>query len=80
MQKYNDQNELVAITCNQCRKELNVENGYCVEGLVAISHTFGYFTKKDGTRHAFDLCEECYDSLVETFKIPVTIDEKWDFD
>ncbi|MFI3238364.1 MAG: hypothetical protein R3Y47_10135 [Lachnospiraceae bacterium] len=79
MQKYKNE-KLIAITCNQCGKELKIEQGYCVEGMVQVNHTFGYFTRKDGTCHSFDLCEDCYDLLVEKFKIPVTVGEKWDFD
>lgn len=38
---------------------------------LAVSKEWGYFSdKKDGTRHCFDLCEECYDKLVEQFVIP----------
>ena len=36
---------------------------------------FGYFSNKDGIRHSFDLCEECYDKLIEGFAVEVTKEE-----
>ena len=31
---------------------------------------WGYFSKKDMTRHRFILCEECYDKLIAGFAVP----------
>ena len=59
------------VVCNQCKKEMKVENGYLKEGCFSADVTFGYFSHKDGTRQHFDLCEECYDRLVEQFQVPV---------
>ena len=63
--------DLSQVICNQCGKELTVQNGYLKEGCFAADISFGYFSSKDGTRHRFDLCEECYDKLVKQFLIPV---------
>ena len=62
---------LSQVICNQCGKELKVENGYLKEGCFTADVTFGYFSHKDGTRQQFDLCEECYDKLVKQFAVPV---------
>ena len=70
-----DQKELTAVICNQCKKELKVENGIIKEGCFNGDIRFGYFSKKDGCRHSFDLCEECYDKLVEGFAVPVAEEE-----
>ncbi len=61
------------VICNQCQKELKLEKGYLKEGCFSINYSFGYFSKKDGVRHKFDLCEECYDKLVAQFRIPVEV-------
>ena len=37
--------------------------------------SWGYFSKKDGETHSFDLCEECYDKWIGGFQIPVGIQE-----
>ena len=63
--------ELVSVICNQCKKELKLENGYLKEGCFVVDATFGYFSKKDGTRHRFDLCEDCYDKMISSFQVPV---------
>ena len=41
------------------------------EGYFTADVRFGYFSRKDGMRHAFDLCEDCYDSWIGRFVIPV---------
>lgn len=73
MRKYKEEQDgkLVKVICNQCRKELKVENGYLKEGCFQADYTFGYFSRKDGTRQQFDLCEECFDKWVKQFPIPV---------
>ena len=73
MRRYEGENnvKLMRVVCNQCKKELKVENGYLKEGCFSADVNFGYFSQKDGTKHHFDLCEECYDKLVGQFAIPV---------
>ena len=51
-------------------------NGVVKEGIFSAEVSFGYFSKKDGIRHQFDLCEECYDRMTREFLIPVTIQEE----
>ncbi len=72
MRKYvGEQNrQLVQVVCNQCGKELQLENGYIKEGCFTTDFLFGYFSKKDGMRHRFDLCEDCYDKMVAGFQVP----------
>ncbi|GFI18282.1 hypothetical protein D3Z60_22355 [Lachnospiraceae bacterium] len=67
--------ELKAVTCNKCKKELKVENGILKEGCFGADVLFGYFSNKDGSRHSFDLCEGCYDEMIEGFAIPVNEEE-----
>ena len=73
MRKYNGQKEakLERAVCNCCGRELLVENGILKEGFCEIAVAWGYFSKKDGMQHSFDLCEECYDKIVKQFKISV---------
>ena len=42
------------------------------EGRYAID----YFSTKDGIRHTWDLCEACYDKMIQEFVLPVTETEK----
>ena len=46
-----------------------MENGYLKEYCFSADTVFGYFSRKDGVRHHFDLCEECYDALTAGFAL-----------
>ena len=35
-----------------------------------------YFSKKDMEVHKFNLCESCYDRMIEGFEVPILIEEK----
>lgn len=73
MRKYENGKEgkLLQVVCNCCQKELKLENGYLKEGCFTVDYIFGYFSRKDGTRQQFDLCEDCYDKMAASFGIPV---------
>lgn len=75
MRKYKGNGELETVICNMCGKKLVVKNGTTLEGLMSIDHVWDYFSEKDGEVHHLDLCEECYDSLTQTLKIPVDVEE-----
>lgn len=63
--------ELVQAVCNKCGRTLRVENGVLKEGCFSAEVAFGYFSRKDGTIHRFDLCEDCYDEMTAQFAVPV---------
>lgn len=63
--------QLAAVICNKCEKELQVERGILQEGCFCGNIQFGFFSNKDGKKHSFDLCEECYDKMIKGFGIPV---------
>ncbi len=67
--------EVKKIVCNKCGKEISVVNGHAREGVFSVDQTWGYFSEKDGERHSFDLCESCYDELLDSFLIPAEITE-----
>ncbi len=71
MRRYNLDNELTEAYCNKCKKSLRIENGIIKEGCFCVDSVWGYFSKKDGQRHQFDLCEECYDVMTKEFAIPI---------
>lgn len=68
MKKYN--------FCNQCGRELQYENDILREDILAVRKDWGFFSKKDLQVHSFALCEECYDCLIQSFAIPVEVEEK----
>jgi hypothetical protein len=75
MRAYSEKNVLVKVVCNCCGRELPVENGILQEECIHIEHHFGFFGKRDGESDKFDLCEECYQKMTESFQIPV---EQWE--
>lgn len=61
--------KLISVTCNCCGKEMLVENGILKEGCFRGQNQFGYFSKRDGEAHSFDLCESCYEKITKNWKI-----------
>ena len=61
--------ELDKIICNKCGKEIEVIRGVAQEDFLEVNKCWGYFSNKDNQEDAFDLCEDCYDELVASFKI-----------
>ena len=61
--------KLECVICNMCGKKLDVENGILMEGCFHSDWMFGYFSKRDREKHAFDLCEDCYDRMIEDFSV-----------
>lgn len=64
-----EENLLENVRCNKCGRDMKVENGIIKEGIFSVDYNWGYFSEKDGEVHAFDLCEKCYDKLMEEFNI-----------
>ena len=73
MRKYANvqENHLSEVCCNKCGKSLLVENGFVKEGCFHAEYSFGYFSTKDGMSHTWDMCEDCYDKMIQEFAIPV---------
>ena len=61
-------NELDKIICNKCGKEIEVIKGVAQEDYLEVIKRWGYFSNKDNQEDAFDLCEDCYDEFVASFK------------
>lgn len=76
MRKYKSGGQLEAVVCNRCGKKLVVKDGIVREGMISIDHNWDFFSEKDGESHHMDLCETCYDEIVEEFRIGVDIEEQ----
>ena len=78
MRQYNIQEtkEVTKIICNKCGKEIPVSGGHEMKGVFRVDYEWGYFSEKDGERHAFDLCETCYDRMAGSFRIPIEKEEQ----
>lgn len=71
MRRYVDgqDKKLTEVVCNKCGRKLRVEDGYLKEFCFEADAVFGYFSRKDGMAHHFDLCEDCYDQLTAQFAV-----------
>ena len=64
------------IYCNKCGKRIGTEEDLARGEMLHVEKIWGVFFKKDGERHTFDLCEECYDAVIADFEIPVAVSEE----
>jgi len=69
------QNKIITVICNKCKKALKVEDDIIKDGIFEAEYRFGYFSRKDGEIHSFDLCEDCYDQIATGFLIPPEVAE-----
>ena len=69
------EDKLQEIYCNKCGRKIEVVNEIVREGAFSVDYKWEYFSEKDGVMHSFDLCEHCYDRMVERFKYPVSESE-----
>ncbi len=63
--------EVEKIICNKCGKEIPVLRGVPSEDVLEVEKRWGYFSGKDNRVDRFDLCEECYDALIESFCVTI---------
>lgn len=55
------------IVCNKCGKSLRIDDYGCFAG-GEVRVDFGYGSLKDGDTEKFEICDDCYDELISTFK------------
>lgn len=78
-EKETKEKELQKAVCNQCGRDLLVEEGILKEGCFSIDYSFDYFSEKDGYVYSFDLCESCFDRWMAGFQLPPRIEETKEF-
>ena len=66
-----EKNKVEKIICNKCGKEIWVHGGIPQEDVLEVEKRWGYHSRKDNQVDRFDLCEDCYDELVESFQIKI---------
>lgn len=73
MRQYNtslkETKEIEKIICNKCGKEIPVLGGVPQEDVLEVKKRWGYFSSKDNRVDQFDLCEDCYDEFIRSFRI-----------
>ena len=76
---YGKSTQLEAVICNCCGKKLVVKNGVLREGAISVHHAWDFFSEKDGEVHHWDMCEECYDNLLNQFRLEPDVEEQVEF-
>lgn len=69
------------VYCNCCGRVICKE-GNLREDYLQVKKAWGYFSSKDLTGHSFNMCGNCYDQMISSFKIPVEefpVDEIHDY-
>lgn len=62
------------IYCNGCGRRIGKDENGVMEEILMVEWNWGYFSRKDGEKHSFCLCEECYDRLRASFLLPVQVE------
>lgn len=62
--------------CNRCGRILRMEKIIVCEDFIHIKKEWGYFSKKDGITQEFIICEQCAETMLEEFAVPVMEYEK----
>lgn len=75
MKIYDNEQKLVKIICNGCSCECESENSVFKKEFLSVQKSWGYFSERDGETDCWDLCEECYNRLVSSFKIKIDVSE-----
>ena len=57
------------VICNKCGKHVTPLDYH--DNFLSVSKTWGYGSAYDGETHSFELCMECYDGLLEEFKVKI---------
>ena len=68
--------KLTEIVCNCCGRKLALSDCILTEAVCRIEVEWGYFSEKDGEIHCLDICEECYDKLIQNFAVPPKIESQ----
>lgn len=65
--------------CNMCGRVLEKTDCVIKEDYLESNKECGYFSKKDGKKYSWCLCEECSDKLMDSFKIPPKVNDIEEF-
>ncbi len=69
--KLTEVSEVTEIVCNKCGKNIEKDSFGYFEECLSVEKLWGYKSKRDGVTHSFDICQDCYDSFIAGFSIPV---------
>lgn len=71
LKKSIDTNIVEEIICNRCGAVIKNVDGIYKKEFLSVKKQWGYFSNKDGQIDSFELCENCYDKMISSFKYPI---------
>lgn len=63
------ENIIEKVFCNNCGEEILIENN---QEYFHGEMSWGYYSNRDGKKDDFDLCCDCYDKIINNFKISLS--------
>lgn len=63
--------EIAEVKCNKCCKLIEKDTLGNLVDYFSVDKRWGYGTKLDSEEHKFDLCEDCYKEIIDSFLIKV---------
>lgn len=76
MKKYDEDNKKELIVCNCCGQVIVPADSSDKAAFLAVTQMWGYFSKWDGFRHSFHMCEKCYEKMIMTWVYPPDSEEE----
>ena len=73
--QWDEDDETMGTThCNKCNNDMGIypHDKSCIKG-IEINAYLGFGSKRDGERHMFHLCDDCFDNLISLFITPTDI-------
>jgi len=67
--------KIYSVVCNCCGKKIEFPDGYDNTEITDITISFGYGSRFDLTTWEMDVCDDCIEKWVKTFKLPIEIHE-----
>lgn len=70
-----EKEEIYEVYCNMCGEKIRQDNFGKFWEYLSVDKQWGYLSSLDGQKHSFDLCDTCYKSIINKFKIKIINDE-----
>ncbi|MCD8232056.1 MAG: hypothetical protein LUD14_09675 [Clostridiales bacterium] len=64
------------IYCNCCGKKIHTREDARMEDYFHLEKTWGYFSKRDGLTQEADICEDCLEQWMQTFRSAPDVRER----
>ncbi len=65
----------ILLVCNKCNKNIKKNSHNYYEDFLQVEKRWNYHSSFDNEVHKFNLCEECYKTIIGDFLVPVNIEE-----